>query len=184
MSYRNSGKESHAALPESILEQRVVEPILEAARENVQRDGSLVPVLFLRFQEAEASIFPVELPDTTEEKYAYFGDLGLAFVSMGKRLEEALFLSETWYLSSDVEPQLHPEVRPSQHPRRREAISLVGRNAERTRFTFVIEPFHREGKQRWVFEKRAVEAYNASVAGGIGPVGLLDALFPRRTPQM
>src|SRR5215213_1486462 len=148
------GKESNAPHPQSILGKPFVEGILELAEGNLRRDGSLMPVLFLQPHADKLRILPLDLPATTEEKYAYFRIIGLAVLSTGKRLEEALFLSETWYISTEEDRTLTSEIRPSQHPSKREAISVVGRNAERTHFTFMIEPFHREGK-RFVFQPKA-----------------------------
>lgn len=177
MSRPSSGTEGDNAKPESILGRPFVEGILELAKGNLRKDGSLMPVLFLQPHDDKLRILPLDLPPTTEEKYAYFEIIGLAVLSTGKRLDEALFLSETWYVSQDEDPNLTSDIRPSQHPSRREAISIVGRNAERTRFTFVIEPFRHAGKQRFVFEPRTVEEYNSKIKEGIEPEGLLDALF-------
>lgn len=59
MASPNSRTERQAPVPESILERQFVEPILAGAKENLQRDGSLMPVLFLRMQNGEAGIVPL-----------------------------------------------------------------------------------------------------------------------------
>lgn len=169
---------THAA---SILERSFVEHILFGAQENLRRDGALAPVLFFRSQDNVLGILPLALPETTEEKYAYFGLLGVGLIAAGKEAQEALFLSETWYLAAKPGLQLEEEIRPREHPQRREAITIVGRDRLRSHFTFVVQLFHRDARNRFVFGAKEVEEYNIRAAEGIEAVGLLDALFPTRS---
>lgn len=166
---------------ESILGQEFVEGILNQARRNLEKDGSLVPVLFLLFKGGERGILPLALPETTAERQAYFRAIGLAFQSTRKPIAEALMVSETWYVAVDKDKPLSLDVRPSQHPKRREAITVMGRDAERSRYTAVIQLFHRDRHRHPVFEPITEADYNAFVTPGTGPVGLLDDLFPKRS---
>lgn len=108
----------------------------------------------------------------------------MGLLAAGKRVQEALFLSETWYVAAEPDSKLDVEIRPSEHPRRREAISIVGRDSLSSRFTFVVQVFHRDSVKRLVFDPREVEEYNVDAGAGMDAVGILDALFPRRTPLM
>lgn len=155
--------------------------MLRQARLNLLRDGSLAPVLFVQFQNHEKGVLPLELPTDPEEKPEYFAIIGLVFASAGKQLNEALMLSETWYVSREEDAALTLEVRPSEHPQRKEAISMMGRNAQRTRYTFVVQPFGRDTRQRPVMERVAIAEYNIAQTAGVAAVGVLDYLFPHRT---
>ena len=177
-------KETNSSFSGSILEQPFVEPILAGAHDNLLREGSLAPVLFVRFQDDELGILPLDLPELTAEKYAYFGLLGMSLAAAGSPVREALFLSEIWYVAASAGSKGEEEIRPSQHPERREAISVIGRDSLRSRFTFVVQVFHREAGDRLVLDAREVEEYNIGAVQGTEAVGLLDALFPRRTPVM
>lgn len=154
--------------------------MLRQARINLLRDGALAPVLFVQFQKGEKGLLPLELPENPNDKPDYFATLGLVFVSAGKQLHEALMLSETWYVSKDEDANLSLDISPSEHPRRKEAISLMGRNAAGTRFTFVVQPFGRDLRHRPVMEKVAIAEYNVSSMAELAAVGLLDYLFPQR----
>lgn len=165
----------------SILSQEFVEGILRQARHNLKKDGVLVPMLFLRFKDGEGGMMPLDLPDTHEERRLYFAALGLAFLNAGKKLDEALFLSETWYVGEDTKQRLSLDVEPSKHPKRREAITIVGRDAPRTRYAMVIQVFGRDHHQQPVFESLPVANYNVFGTPSSGPVGLLDHLFPNRS---
>src|SRR5215207_9555236 len=101
MARASFGKENKSPHPQSILGKNFVEAVLEVAEANLHRDGSLMPVLFLQPHEDKLRILPLDLPPTTEEKYAYFRIIGLAVIATGKRLDEAVFLSETWYVSTE-----------------------------------------------------------------------------------
>lgn len=165
---------------ESILAKESITAILQMARENLRRDGAVAPVLFLRLENSENGIVPLVLPATTEEKEAYFEGLGRACRQAGQNIQEALFVSETWFVMAEKEERLSLDVAPSRHPRRKEAITVVGRNAERTRFSFVVQPFYRDPQNHPIFGRPALEQYDISPAQGAQPIGVLDYLFPRR----
>lgn len=172
----------HLSNPEeSILAQTFVEGILKQARENLRKDGAVAPILFLQFQGGEGGVLPLELPETHEERRLYFTAIGLAFLGEGTSIDEALFLSETWYVGAEKHERLTLDVAPSKHPHRREAITIVGRDAARSRYAMVILPFGRDAQQKPLFESLAVAEYNTFGILTSGPVGLLDYLFPKRS---
>jgi len=161
---------------ESILAQEFVETILTAAQENLKEHGYLSPVLFLHLESGERLVSILPLPDTPEEKQMYFTDLGLAIRQAGQRIHEAVFASEAWYVEVKEESDAF-NVAPSQHPERREAITIVGRDALRTRFTFLVQPFSRDSQNQPVFEPVEMTRYNVPADEDYQPVGLIDHLF-------
>src|SRR5581483_4268581 len=149
-------KEQLSDEEESILTQAFVEDILEQARQTLKRDGALTPILFLRFQDRTGGILLLDLPETHGARAAHFAAIGQAFLAMGKILDEVLFLSETWYVMGDQNERLSLDVAPSQHPKRREAITILGRDAPRTRYTMVMQPFGRDRYNQPVFDEPAI----------------------------
>ena len=89
----------------------------------------------------------------------YFTFLGLSFLETGRRVQEAVLLSESWYLEKAVGSD-PPAIAPSQHPQRKEAITLVGRNAAAQQFVFAIQPFQRDAQDAPVFEALAFERFD------------------------
>ena len=172
------------SLGESILAKEFVETILVAAKENLEKDGHLLPALFLQFNDGERTILLLkELPDTTEEKQAYFTALGLFVRSARGEIREAVFVSEAWYVGLE-DGREDPEVAPSRHPDRQEAIVIVGRDAGGRRQAFAIQPFARDGQDRPVFGQRKMEEYNATTDDSARAVGLIDHLFPQDDGSM
>ena len=162
---------------ESILAQGFVETVLQAARVNLERDGALHPVLFLQLESSEQMVMLLkEFPDTVGERQEYFTALGLALPHTGRRIDEAVFISESWYVEMG-EGKTEFDVAPSQHPERREAIVVMGRDAGRTRLTHVLQPFHRSEQNQLIFDQRAMEEYNVPADRFPGAVGLVDYLF-------
>ena len=162
---------------ESILAQEFVETVLQAARMNLERDGALHPVLFLQLESREQMVMLLkEFPDTVEERQEYFTALGIALSHTGRRIDEAVFVSEAWYVEMG-EGRTEFDVAPSRHPQRREAIVVMGRDAKRTRLTHVLQPFHRGDQNQPVFDQRPMEEYDIPADGFPQAVGLVDYLF-------
>ena len=162
---------------ESILAQEFVETVLHAARVNLERDGALHPVLFLQLESREQMVMLLkEFPDTAGERQEYFTALGMALSHTGRRIDEAVFVSEAWYVGME-EGRTEFDVAPSQHPERREAIVVMGRDAARTRLTHVLQPFHRRGQNQPIFDQRPMEEYNIPADRFPQAVGLVDHLF-------
>ena len=162
---------------ESILGQEFVETVLQVARVNLERDGALHPVLFLRLRSDERMVMLLkELPNTAGERQEYFTALGLALRHTGRRIDEAVFMSESWYVEME-EGGAEIDVAPSQHPQRREAITVIGRDDRRTRLTHVLQPFHRGDQNQPIFDERPMEEYNIPAGKFPQAVGLVDYLF-------
>ena len=162
---------------ETILSRGFVDVILQGARENLAAHGSLSTTLFLKLDHGKRCLFPLSLPPNHAEKRMYFTFLGLSFLEAGRRIQEAILLSESWYIekTEDCDP---PEIAPSQHPQRKEAITLVGRDAAAQRFVFALQPFHRDPQNALVFEPLTFEQFDGHPDDKYFATGLLDDLFP------
>ena len=153
-----------------------METILNGAKENLREYGSLSPTLFLHLESGERLISSLKLPETSKERQAYFATLGLSFSRAGQEIREALFISEAWYVKAKEDAAAFA-VAPSQHPERKEIISIEGRNAQRTRLTVLLQPFSRDSQNQPVFEPVIVEQFNTPADIAYYPVGLTDHLF-------
>jgi hypothetical protein len=162
---------------ETILSQDFVDAIMQGARENLAEHGSLTTTLFLRLGNGERGLIPLSLPPTHAEKRMYFTFLGLSFLETGQRIRESVLLSESWYIEK-TEGCDPPEIALSQHPQRKEAITLVGRDALAQRSVFAIQPFHRDLKDAPVFESLTFEGFDEPPDNKYNATGLVDYLFP------
>lgn len=161
----------------SILERQFVENILATARHNLEVDGALAPVVFARL--GDQMVVPVGFPDLPTDpdlKRMVMIGLGTKLREQGQEIAEAIMLLEAWYVNG-LQYQDAAKIRPSQHPGRQEAIVAVGRNADNTRGTTVIQPFLRSDEHKPVWMKIPVADYNTSAANSVHAVGLLDYLF-------
>lgn len=159
---------------ESVLSREFVTGIHTLTKENLRNYGSIAPALFFQFLLDERIVIPLDLPDTTEEKQAYFSAIGLATRRLGKRIYEALVVSKVWYLTNDHDDF---NMSPSQPPKRKEALQIIGRDYRGVRTTILLQPFVRDWAYRPLFEPPRIEQYNFPIERGIKPVGLLDYLF-------
>lgn len=176
MGERESKKESHPE-EKSILAQGFVETILAGAKAYLQENGELhSALLLLHLNLGELAAIQPALPGTAEERQNYFSALGLSIRLAGQRIQEALFVSEVWYVQPE-DGVKSLDVAPSQHQNRREAIAIMGRDAPGKRFTIVLQPFARDAQNQPVFEPMASEEYNVSSEDGHHSVGLIDHLF-------
>ena len=165
---------------ESILSREFVSGIHTRAKENFRKDGYITPVLFFQFLLDERIVIPLDLPDTLEEKQAYFAAIGLATRRIGKRIYEALVISKIWYITNEDDDF---DLSPIQHPKRKEALQIIGRDYRGVRTTAILQPFFRDLQNRPVFEPPRFEQYNLPIETGIQPAGLLDYLFVHFPPN-
>lgn len=161
----------------SMLTKGIAESLLKAALENVELDGFLVPVLFLDVTEQGRLIHTLKaMPNTPEQRQTYFNHIGSHYWRLGQRIQEAVVLMESWF----VLPQEAPgalRMQPSQHPCRKEAVVLIGRDAANTRSTQVIQPITRDASNKPVWNKPLMALYDEPVKQGYSTQGLLDDLF-------
>jgi hypothetical protein len=177
MGERQRGKESPQE-GESILSREFVEPILTVTKEFLRYHEHLGPALFLRMEAGEKGVIPLAYLDdlrTIEERREYFASLGLSVRLVGNKIREALFVSEVWFVVPEEMESL--DVPPSQHPSRKEGISIVGRESKGTRFTQVLQPFSRDVNDQPIFEPLKDAKYNVPLDDVSRPSGLIDHLF-------
>ena len=161
---------------ESILSRAFTEVILQGARENLSSHGCLGTTLLIGLDNGERGVVPLSLPGTFEEKQFYFSTLGISFLKSGRQIQEAILVSESWYVKAP-ENDYHPNTAPSQHPQRKEAITLVGRDIFAQHFVFAIQPFHRDQQNKPVFEPLELEHFEEQPNEEYYSTGLLDNLF-------
>ena len=161
----------------SILTQEAVEPLLTVARENLEKDGFLVPVLLLDVAAKDpVMLMLMDFPDTPQAKQAYFAKIGAQFGRLGRRIQEAVSLAEAWMVLAQQAPAAH-RILPSRHPSRQEVLALVGRDAANSRSTQLIQPFTRDAANKPLWGEPAIAVYNEPVEQGHRAQGLLDDLF-------
>ena len=160
----------------SLLSRSIGESFLQTARQNLEKYGSLVSILFITFASGKRIEIPLQLPATTEDKETYFVSIGGAMASLNEVIVEAVLLSEGWVVNAQQAPASH-KLPPSQHPSRQEAITLIGRNAAGTRHTCAVQPFHRQPSGQFIWNVLTIALYDEPVARGGRAVGLLDHLF-------
>jgi hypothetical protein len=160
----------------SILDKAFIDHILATARRNLECDGKLWPVLFVRFNEGMPVPSLMDFPDTTEERQAYLAAVGSSMRREGKVVREALLLMEGWIVK--VRSGAHDlALPPSQHPLRQEAITIMGRDASGTHTSSVVQTFQRNEKNKVIWSEALLASYNQAASQGCQPVGLLDCLF-------
>ena len=172
MSYaktKHTQEESTLFQRESLLE------ILQEGRKNLETDGSLYPMLFIELSNGKGFISPLEIPDDTVMKYRMFQAIGKKIHSEQGAIKDAMLLTETWIVETKEAPDA-TKYMPSQHPCRKEAIVLVGRNADKTRSAIVIQTFTRDEHNAPVWSDPQVSISKSHTKGMVAK-GLLDALF-------
>lgn len=163
-------------LQPSLLAKPAIDMVLQSAKENIARDGNLEPVLFMRTGDGNTMILPLLLPDDFEQKVNHFLKLGRQLHEQHLAPNEAVFVSESWFVNVQETPAA-TRFRPREHPARQEAIVAIGRSADNRRFTQVVQPFTRDKANRPVWLSMPVAVYNQARSAQDGPVGLLDYLF-------
>ena len=161
---------------DSILAQTFLHQVLLVAERNLEKDGVLFPVLFLRFGQGVPNVIILKLGHTTEEKLAEMALLGESLRRAGKSILEALMLCEVWFVKSpkDAEALTIP---PSEHPDRKEAIVLFGRDQTGERASMVVQPFVRDVANKPLWDSERLEEFNQGPNRRYHFVGLLDQLF-------
>jgi hypothetical protein len=161
-----------------ILTKQFIDRIMAVARENVEQDGVLQPVLIVfptddRFR---FTMLPVHLPDDAENRARYFAGIWRQMQKSGYKPLEVLFVTEGWFVNAQTAPNAL-RLSPRAHPCRQEALILVGRNADNTGHTHVVQPFTRDQNNHPVWDEPVVAAYNEPPESGSRASGLLDYLF-------
>jgi hypothetical protein len=135
---------------------------------------------FLGFASGEVTAIPLSTlgpGDTFEERQQAMRRLRQQVSAAGAVIREAVMLLETWYLDAKDAGTRLKTVAPSQHRARKEAIVIVGRDANQTRTTMVMQPFSRDADKRLVWGAPPVAYYNQPPGKDHHFTGLLDYLF-------
>lgn len=148
--------------------------LLKDARRNLEKFGTLQPMLFLDLVIGERASCPIAMPDNSAVKYRMFQAIGNQVREQKGAIKDAVLLSETWIVMAKEAPDA-TKYMPSQHPCRQEAIVLVGRNADKTRSALVIQTFTRDEHNAPVWSEPRVIISDSPK--DLAAEGLLDALF-------
>ena len=160
----------------TILGQRLGEAQLRAAKQHLEREGVLQPLLYVLIAGDTALEMPLTLPDTPEMKAKYFFGIGRQLDERGFQPREAVLVSESWFVAVQQAPAAI-DFPPSKHPSRQEAIVLIGRSADNRRFTQVVQPFTRDKHNRPVWQAMPMAVYDETQTPDKGSAGLLDTFF-------
>lgn len=163
--------------PTSILTQAHMTSLLAIAQANVEKGHHLLAMLFVQSRgvRGQAVGLPLaDLPADAAQRALYFAALGAQLKREIGDIEAAIFLNEAWW-TPVAAGQPIGNVTPSQHPDRCEAILLVGRNADNSHHSLLLQPFTRDRLQNPVWSKTRLESYGQP--GQLKAVGLLDLLF-------
>ena len=160
----------------TILGQRLVEATLRSARQELEREGVLQPVLYVLIVGDTALEMPLTLPDTPELKAKYFFGIGRHLSERGLQPREAVLVSESWFVAVQQAPAAM-DFPPSEHPSRQEAIVLIGRSADNRRFTQVVQPFTRDKHNRPVWQAMPMAVFDETQTPEQSSTGLLDHFF-------
>lgn len=165
----------------SILSQSFINGILETARQNLERNGNLLSVIFLKFDDNQVCAVGINMPETPEERRVAVHAIRQKMGTQGL-IQEAVMIMNTWYVAGKDASGGLPMM-PSQHPQRQEAIIIVGRNADNNRSSTVLQPYshNQTGGLRW--HKLAIAQYNQPSDEAIQVMGLLDDLFIAQSVQ-
>ncbi len=158
--------------------------LLLVAHQNREKDGFLVPVLLINVGAKAPLILELrDLPETPEQKQAYFAQIGTQFRRRGQHIREAIMLTEAWMVWAQEAPAAL-RFRPSQHPSRQEGLVLIGRNAANTHSAQLVEPFTRDAANQPVWGAPMLTFYDESVEKGHHTQGVLDDLFQANQQNM
>lgn len=165
----------------SILNKSFIDGILETARQDLERDGNLLSVIFLKFDNNQVCVVGINMPGTSEERRVAIHAIQQKMAAQGL-IQEAVMMVDTWYVAGQDDTGGLSRM-PSQHPRRQEAIVIVGRNAANNRSSSVLQPYshNQTGGLRW--HKLAIAQYNQPSDEAIQVMGLLDDLFIAQSVQ-
>lgn len=159
-----------------LLNRKHITKLLELAKNNLQKDGQLTPVLFFTTEKepAKIGITPLELNILEHDKKAYyFMAVSEAIQKVtGSKIKEAVFISDAFMLKLSKTDKIENQTLPiSQNPLKIETITLCGRNDTGNITAFANVPYSRAGKFI-VFEKPQV-----LISKKADTIGLIDYLF-------
>ena len=161
---------------DSILTRSHISRMLADAKRGLVDDGCVPTRVFLRLADGEVQSVMLDMAETPEQRAHFLRLVGCRLQARGPALQEAVMVSEVWFVSPRHAPAAM-KLAPSQHPAREEAIVIIGRSADNRRFTQVVQPFSRIEKNRPHWLPTPVAQYDEERSAQHGPVGILDCLF-------
>lgn len=162
----------------TILSKEQITQNLEVVKSVMENEDRLEPVVFIKLSNGNnivTSLDTISKISDSDLKRFYLKLLKKAIVEKhNAEIEEAVMLLETWFVTAKDNNYL--SSMPSQHPKRKEAIVICGRNKDKSKSSFVLQPFERRGKKiKWL--DKALEIYESSKSSNIGFEGLVDYIF-------
>jgi len=85
-------------------------------------------------------------------------------------------LMDSWYVAGEDMAEGLPTL-PSRHPDRQQAILAVGRNANNSHMSLVLQPYQPDEAKGWIWPKPVITHYDQPVDAANRVEGLLDDLF-------
>jgi len=160
----------------SILAKPSIDVWLKQAKSNLEQDGYLATVLFVKSVSEQLVMVDsalLMLAQNPQQRQLMISAIGKRLVDEIGEISEAVILLDTWTV---MKPGgLNIPI--SQDPRRQEAITVSGRDARNTRTTSVVQPFLRDDHNRPVWGKIPIAVYNEPTKNNPTSIGLLDHLF-------
>ena len=160
-----------------MLDKRFFMYALQAAQRDLEHDGELVPMLLVHLVSGAHFYKSLHMPNMYEKKKAFFRSIGATLRRTKGPFTEAVMLMESWYVDGREAPNAK-DFSPSRHPCRHEAIVLIGRNADNSRQSSVVQPFTRNANNKPVWGTTPIALYDHPVSRDLRVAGLLDFLFP------
>ena len=158
----------------SLLEKKTLTALLEVAKTNLEKHPELQPVIFAQVEgEPKPFALPVQMKEAEHEAKAFrLFAMGETLRKMtGKKITEAVFISDTYYLTQDKNDTTPTNFPISNNPLRREAIMLCGRNSTGDKRVLLMQPYTRTG-DKIIFDKTPIDDTKTA-----STTGLLDYFF-------
>ena len=158
----------------SLLCEAIAKSVMAVARRNLEEDGYLMSVLFIRITQEEAFSIPL----TDFHRLRQVEARQAAMISIGKQLRDKGYtIAEAAMVLHGRTIKKQELVHPRQHLFRQDALLYIGRNASNTFATTVLQPFTRDANDRPIWAEISEPQYNVATEPSTRPTGLLDYLF-------
>ena len=158
----------------TILTEENLRKIIAMEKRLLMQDGSLSPRLLVVNGSGERTMIGLpELPSNSDVKAMMLRAIGLKLRTEHGGIREALFIAESWMTTAKA-PDAN-KIPPSQHPAREEIILIVGRNEDRSRTAFAIQPFSRDDNGQPIWTEPTITL--SQEQGKLTFDGILDDLF-------
>ena len=171
----------------SLIDKDFIKSIVKTAKMNIEKDGELTPVFFIRMKNKKENVITPMLLDTNDSEVK-----ARRVTAMGKVLkeklnddiEEAVMLSDAYMIIADKKGKMINNTLPVRdNPTRTECIVIMGRNKDRSRMVIGTLPYRRKGKSIFFIK----EHKKLEFSGGkekLQSVGLVDYLFSYQEAEM